>query len=194
MSAWLLQREDLRNHTFPSVFQETPRPLAVMSQKGGLPIRKRIKWKTWHQKKRMLETIGSSSPVYCRQTPQFDALDTKWGDHAWVGLAEPIFLQNLLGFVVWYGEPFLPCLTEWGWIVWLLLAHIQARSSHRTQAVAQVRELGNVTFCLCQGMGMSSEIQKLPWTFLPSLVLFTTWVYLGHREMSQNWLGLYLAL
>lgn len=97
-------------------------------------------------------------------------------------------------FVAWYVAPFPLCLPESGWIVWLLLAHIQALSSYRTQAVTHGRRLGNVTFCLCQGMGMSSEIQKLPWTFLPSLVLFTTWVYLGHREMNQNWLGLYLAL
>lgn len=35
------------------------------------------------------------------------ALDTNWGDHAWVWLAEPIFLLSLLGLVVWYLALFL---------------------------------------------------------------------------------------
>lgn len=170
-------------------------PTAVMSQESGLPIQKGIKWKTWHQKKGCWKlSIGTISPVYCRWALWFDAasaLDSSCSDHAWVWLAKPIFLLSLLGLVAWYLWYSL-CLTGRGWIVWLLLAHVQALSSCRTQAVAHVRRLGNVTFGLCQGMGMSSEIQKVPWTFLPSLVLFTSWVYLGDREMNQNWLNLAL--
>lgn len=67
----------------------------------------------------------------------------------------PFFLQ--------YAEPcctvlstFTPRLAKKSWIVRLLLACVQALSSGRTQAVAHVRTLGNVTFCLCQGTGMSS--------------------------------------
>lgn len=35
------------------------------------------------------------------------ALDTNWGDHAWIWLAEPIFLLSSLGLVVWYLALFL---------------------------------------------------------------------------------------
>lgn len=197
-SAWFVQHEDMRIKHFLQYSRTLLAlgiPTAVTSQEGGLPIQKGIKWKTWHQKKGKL-SIGSISPVYCRPALCFDAAHCSWyqlGDHAWVWLAEPIFLE-FAGPCSMVPSPFPPCLTESGWIVWLLLAHIQALSSCRTQAVAHIRRLDNVTFCLCQGMAMSSEIQKLPWTFLPSLVLFTTWVYLGRREMNQNWLRLYLAL